>query len=302
MFELSIFIPTYNREANLIRIVEQLKGLNLPKNIEIVILDNNSSHLIPSYEGIRIIRNAVNTGMSWNIVRPFLECRGKWLWILSDDDVLNEDLEFESILNDLKKYSDYSALIYSFGGDNDFGLETEGTLLSLRDLYSNYKEGNNLRRGSFVYLSNKIFNVHALREFLPSAFQYSYTHIGFLIPLLFALDHGGKVKLRDMVIVNYCYPGTEKFWSICKVSLALSTISHLSLNGLDVRRMLDLLMPVTYVGLFKFFIVNSIENDYRWYYKIYNSIYIDYLRINQKVLSYIFFMILRARHLFRYYD
>ena len=302
MIDLSIFIPTFNRESSLIRIVEQIKRLNVPSNVEIVIVDNNSDYDIRSFEDIRIIRNSVNTGMSWNLVRPFLECKGKWLWILSDDDIVNKDLELETILKDLKTFADSCALIYSFGGDNDFGRETEGTLSSLHDLYRNYQDGNQFRRGSFVYLSNKIFNVELLSEFLPAAFQYSYTHIGFLVPLLLALDQGRNVQLRDTIIVDYCYPGKENFWSISKVSLGLSTISHLRFSSLDIKRILDLLMPVTYLSLFKYFVANSTPKDYRLYYKIYRSIYIDYLKVHQKLLTYIFLIFLRVRHLVIYND
>lgn len=72
----------------------------LRQDVELIILDNASPTTVASTlepllahqpDAIRVVRNPFNIGAYANILRSFEVARGKWLWILGDDDVVAAD-------------------------------------------------------------------------------------------------------------------------------------------------------------------------------------------------------------------
>lgn len=91
---ISFCIPTYNRAKMLGPLLDALvdQKANLP--IEIVVCDNCSSdgtgRLLQEYardHGIRWQRNEENLGASRNLLAVMRLARGKYAWVLSDDDM-----------------------------------------------------------------------------------------------------------------------------------------------------------------------------------------------------------------------
>lgn len=94
---LTIAIPTYNRSAFL----GQLLGILMPQlkkepSVELLISDNASpddtAEVVDRFCGndprIRLLRNTVNVGADENFLQCFREARGKYLWLVGDDDIL----------------------------------------------------------------------------------------------------------------------------------------------------------------------------------------------------------------------
>lgn len=98
---LTICIPTYNRCNYLSVALERLKisvsQCSYP--IEVIISDNHSidetQALIQNYieSGLecRYIRNSENIGPDANFVQCFNQAKGKYVWLIGDDDYLKED-------------------------------------------------------------------------------------------------------------------------------------------------------------------------------------------------------------------
>lgn len=90
---LSICIPTYNRAQLLKRCVNSILASNNEK-IEIIISDNastdNTSEILASFqdERIKYHRNETNIGGPRNSIEVLKLAKGKWIFILTDDDYL----------------------------------------------------------------------------------------------------------------------------------------------------------------------------------------------------------------------
>lgn len=96
---LTIAIPTYNRVAYLGDLLSSLFDQLLTEPfVELIISDNASSDetpvLINEYRRrglpLRYIRNETNLGADGNILQCFEQARGKYVWIIGDDDILLE--------------------------------------------------------------------------------------------------------------------------------------------------------------------------------------------------------------------
>jgi GT2 family glycosyltransferase len=92
----SVIIVTWNKETEVIRLLEQLKEINYPgRNYDVVVVDNNSSDntaqaIKNHYPWVILIRNhqnlggagGFNTGMRWALQnRP----QNRYLWLLDND-------------------------------------------------------------------------------------------------------------------------------------------------------------------------------------------------------------------------
>jgi len=116
-FNLSIAIPTYNRSEQLIETLEsilnQLPQIN--ENIEIVISDNCSTddteicvkQYMEKHSFIKYHKNDVNQGIDFNIYKCTNLASGKYVHLLSDDDILMEG-SISYILNLINKHNDIS--------------------------------------------------------------------------------------------------------------------------------------------------------------------------------------------------
>lgn len=94
---LTIAIPTHNRAGCLrellLLLAEELKG---EPRVELIISDNASPDETPSVvqdflaRGLRVryIRNVQNIGADANFLQCFEQARGKYFWIISDDDLI----------------------------------------------------------------------------------------------------------------------------------------------------------------------------------------------------------------------
>ena len=108
---LTIAIPTYNRPEPLRQTLLALRS-QANEDVELVVVDNAS---IPPAEpvvdevmagsawAIRVIRNAANVGMCANILRCFEVANTEWLWVLSDDDVV-DPAAVETILDIVRQH------------------------------------------------------------------------------------------------------------------------------------------------------------------------------------------------------
>ena len=97
---LSILIPTYNRSYCLPKLLDSLgrNGYFENPRVEIVIADNCSNDstqaILRSYASCaRIIRNSLNVEFQGNLIKLMHEARGRFLWIVGDDDVIEVNKE-----------------------------------------------------------------------------------------------------------------------------------------------------------------------------------------------------------------
>lgn len=93
---LTIAIPTYNRYSLLKESLVRLMSAIHNPNIEVFVTDNASTdgteafmqRFCKEYPMVRYHRNTENRGFYGNFINCFIEAKGEYLWILSDDDVI----------------------------------------------------------------------------------------------------------------------------------------------------------------------------------------------------------------------
>ncbi|AZQ61551.1 glycosyltransferase family 2 protein [Flammeovirga pectinis] len=292
---LSIVIPSYNRKEQLIKVLDSIFSQDITTLYEVVVIDNCSDYNISEFythEKLRIIRNNINVGMSTNIVNPFLHCKTKWMWILSDDDItLNNSINI--INNKIKDQPNNCAFKFSTEGTSTTGLEKDLSIKSLQELINYYKFDKKIRRGNLVFISNNVLNLETLYPYLGKAFEYSYTFIGHLIPIFYALDEKQLMTFSSQKIVKYIDPG-DNFWSFEKVGLGLTTLSHINfdLNKEEYKKFLDVVFPITYDRLFKYYFKKRNKKGFRNYKMTYHTIYFQNLNTIEKIKYYFYSIIL----------
>lgn len=136
---LSICIPTYNRANQLERLVktlvESINKLNKETtSIELLISNNASTDKTHDYlqslqhDFVNTINHTNNHGANWNIEFCYMRARGKYVWIIGDDDLPDFDL-LEQIIYFIKSHSPgviYISPIYSPDLSNTTKTRTEG--------------------------------------------------------------------------------------------------------------------------------------------------------------------------------
>lgn len=124
---LTIAIPTFNRAICLRESLSSLfDQLVAQPNVELIVSDNASTDKTPAvieeFEKrglkLRYLRNEVNVGPDANFLQCFEQARGKYLWLLGDDDVVVPG-GLEKILRMLTE-ADYALVclcLYAFRSD-----------------------------------------------------------------------------------------------------------------------------------------------------------------------------------------
>lgn len=96
---LSIAIPTYNRESCLGLLLESIcsqVGADLAGKMEVLVFDNCSTdgtaqvveRFLAGNSHLKYVRNEQNIGADNNFVKAFFAARGKYLWMIGDDELL----------------------------------------------------------------------------------------------------------------------------------------------------------------------------------------------------------------------
>lgn len=125
---LSLCIPTYNRASHLDELLTRIKlQYKTPLHgelIELLISDNCSNDNTPAIVSkhidnglpINYVRNLENLGMDGNFVQCFKMARGKYIWLLGDDDYLKEGA-FDKLLSILNSDENYGLVHLQIGGN-----------------------------------------------------------------------------------------------------------------------------------------------------------------------------------------
>jgi glycosyltransferase involved in cell wall biosynthesis len=218
---LTIAIPTFNRCEAVGEQIKYLLGGDLPKGIEILVIDNASedgtyellkneiNKLSPEQSNIRILRNSKNIGFCGNFFKLFSECNTEYLLINSDEDwIFCENLKkILSFIADKKPaFISPQALI---DGKIYRGIER------VEPIY--FKEHD----AASFYISGLIFNRDQSLEFVPFIQQLSYQNLA--------------AKFYPQVMLAACLSLSFKcYWlniKICEKKFDLSTQIHDQADG-----------------------------------------------------------------------
>ena len=151
---LSILIPTYNRQNELLKNIELLsqyiRKLNCQELVEIIISDNYSNDNTVSITekyisrnkdiNIQLYKHSRNSGLERNVIFVLSKSNAKYVMYLGDDDYLKQEY-LEYIIDEITHNDNITCVVPSFVGVNH-----DGTITSKRDVDKStrrYKRGFN---------------------------------------------------------------------------------------------------------------------------------------------------------------
>jgi glycosyltransferase involved in cell wall biosynthesis len=207
MIELSIFIPTYNRNA----VLSENLALLLPQltsKCRLVIVDNHSDtpveetlrDLVARYgdRNISILRNRRNIGGNANITRCIELCESNWLWILGDDD--RPDARAIEIALQSIRDAPANCVYQNFATPGKFLRDaTFDTASGLEHFLAGI---DNL--GNCLLISSCLFRVGAMSQELMWAFHYAATPMPHLLIAMLTIKRtGGTARFHETSLVTW---------------------------------------------------------------------------------------------------
>ena len=303
--KLTIGIPTYNRKLRLLTQLESIFKQNLANVEEIIIVDNCSNYdvgaLVSEFKSnkIRLVHNPFNLKSATNILSPFLYCKTEWMWLLSDDDETVEN-SISEIINSIESADETTGMI-KFAIDGRYPVQREAIANSLEEYIDYYYEDKPIRSGEAVFMSTNVYNINILKNYLSYAFEYSYTQIGFLIPVIKGLnDREISVVFSNKSIVKYTQD-TENPWDMGAVGKGLATLPHLplKLSAGYKKKLFNCLMPLSLGVLVKGYLANKGFTSLDDISVIYNGLYKHCTPYKSRLSYYVFVFSMRNKMLKR---
>ncbi len=209
---LTIAIPTYNRIPQLKRTLERLVP-QLNDLCYLLILDNHSDVLVEKEvkellseldsSQYHVHHNRVNIGGDPNIHKCFEYCTTKWLWTLSDDDLIEADA-IKTIFETIKEYPEalninfYSPhLLHPVRHSSDLFYGKEGLIDSI-DVF-----------GASIFISSNIYNMSKISNYWESCRRTYSCASQWLIILFNISDEEFVVRSNRTIVINDY--STEKY-------------------------------------------------------------------------------------------
>ena len=211
---LTIYIPSYNRANLLLKQLEAINNIKNKSKIRVVINDNCSTD-INGYKKVEEFcvknnfiynRNKLNMGADANIFNGFLNSfDSKYIWILSDDDLLKKDA-VEKIVTILEKNS-LDILFFTHSKID----KLEVKMWNQRDFFE-----NNIKTSDGAGLiSYVIYKTDFIKNSIPIGFQYIYTHFAHLAVLIDSFRDKniniGRIESSQFFIPDTNLPPPEGF-------------------------------------------------------------------------------------------
>ncbi|MDB5249660.1 MAG: hypothetical protein JWQ40_4054 [Segetibacter sp.] len=228
---LTIAIPTYNRpdkvKNTVLRLLPQLTA-----DVKIVILDNCSMVVIKDHlentigkevsEKVEVVRNRVNIGADSNFQRCFELCTTPYLWMLGDDDKI-EDNAVGLILGELEKYKHLDLIGINFNSNcNTFKRTAAVTISSTAELAEKLDHF-----GNWLFISTSVYKAEEYLKHIRYQAWGAYSMASQLVPPMVAISKNKTFILSEKYIVTNIEadeddPGGK--WSNYQLALSLPTL------------------------------------------------------------------------------
>ncbi|OGC36082.1 hypothetical protein A2311_00510 [candidate division WOR-1 bacterium RIFOXYB2_FULL_48_7] len=204
---LTIGIPTYNRAAQLSRLLADILPMCQQLGIEVLVSDNNSSDPTPmvirqfqNFGCLRSLRNQSNLGFDGNVLKLIEQAHGEFLWLMGDDDRL-----VSSALPALVKLiaeNREAGLYYINYLSSPWTPKGEGPL-QVKQLTPQSYLDEYLHRASLI--STNIFNLNLVKGFTinQACLHHGWIHLHLLLLLAEELQaRGAKITIVRNCLVS----------------------------------------------------------------------------------------------------
>lgn len=230
---LSIFIPTFNRNSEVNQRLKELIPLINGTAIRIEIVDNCSdipvTRTLPSdiKNYVNITTNPYNVGLVGNIIKCMELCKTEWLWILSDDDIVLPN-SINHILNYINSFPEAQFINFSSSILNSYVRERDVHSCGIDKFVESIDSFSNI-----FLLSNNLINIKKSISKINFAYLYAYTLIPHIVLQLLSLDDKSVCILSKESIVQWKDPSKDinpSTWSVIRLMIAISIVNELPLN------------------------------------------------------------------------
>lgn len=247
----SIIIPTYNREKNIVLAVDSCLKQTYP-NIEVIVVDDNSSDntenvlKIINDERLRYIRLEKNMGACYARNIGIKNSKGKYIVFNDSDDIFRQD-KIEKQLNNLKKnksYLDFCMLVeHSENGDNKFPSKSQEKNLKKRSVLKELCYGNVISTQT-ILAKREVFDNIIFDESLPRLQDYDLV---IRIACKYKISHTKEVLVDMYKQKNSISHSYDKLEKACMIMLKKNydideenlTILKKTLISLGNKRQID---------------------------------------------------------------
>ena len=217
---LSICVPTYNRKVILKENIKEIKDKvsRYQNSVEILVGNNGSNDatvfMLEQFKNLKIVNLNPNRGINPILLLLAAEAKGKYIWLLGDDDFLLGDIfdiVFQNIVLNNKKHSYFlSGKIYCSQSE----LQKKKKLSSKRRIFNSTKITPNLIRKSGFISSHVVDRKDYLEGLSKSlnfnrnnsyATKYAYLHSHQKSKNIFYIDDAlliGRIKNEESHFLN----------------------------------------------------------------------------------------------------
>lgn len=255
---LSIAIPTYNRAPFLDRCLESLlhQLSSCSYAIEVLVSDNcsndNTTDIVKKYQSrgctITYVRNEENLGMDGNFASCIKQSKGKYIWLLGDDDYLKE--------NALQRICEIIC-------KKDYGLvhiDGSGSRYSYREkLFSSPGDFISEVNVFITFISGNIFSSKVLCQVDDS--KYAGTFLT-QVPYYLAAANSGheNVIISDSILDTGAAATNNGGYNFAKVFFHnyMSILTKCVKDGILSSKHWGAIKKSTYIGFYRPYIVRSI--------------------------------------------
>lgn len=272
--KLLIAIPTYNRKKQLVRLLKSIEVQDCTELYDIIISDNCSDYSIYDIlsedfdkkfiKNLNIVRREFNAGGDRNISSLYSYAQNyELLWTIGDDDEVSPN----SISDIISEYEENRGVaFFKYSILQNVGPETNQVLHSVKDLEGCIRNGYCIA-GDLIFLSNNVYNINLVRNYLSDCQYYSYCSVSQILPMMRCLiEESFPVMLCKKAIVKYNPPEGDA-WNYVKIATSFSTFADIQWNNnhKDTMKCLNILSTHFGIGRFLLYCIEMEDKSYRNY-------------------------------------
>lgn len=294
---LTIIIPTYNRREQLIRLLKSIERQKAEKLLYIVILNNNSGYDVEqsiknNFSGlfldvIEIYNRPYNSGGDYNIGSSFLFAKTDYLWIIGDDDEVVDGC-FDIIENDIKKYREIPLFKYPAEGQS---IREDEIIVNNIEQFEELNETGVITAGNIIFVSNNIYNLPKLKDYISTSLYYSYCSIPHSLPMLRCLIDERPFLYSNKEIIRYIEPEGDH-WNYVKIIASISTVLDIN-EGNKYQIVKDFFNIITRHFCISNFLLACLKIEDKYYRRYISNKGMNTVFANRGLLSKLLFILFK---------
>jgi hypothetical protein len=232
MISLTIAIPTYDRPEQLTKTVRAVFDAGFPDCVELLILDNASpvaakaileERLPACASRVTFLRNVGNIGLAANVLRCFEHARGKWVWVLSDDDTpLPAAVKTALLATERAIPSD---VLLKFNSANGGHAAEHARIANIEELAIRCRDTGFY--SNLLFISSSVFRTEVMRRHLSTGYHWGYSIAPHIAILLTCIPAGATVSIVPSSLVEHGVAEKKDQWNRSRLVTGFTSLAEI---------------------------------------------------------------------------